>query len=174
MVKIKAGTERETLEQLRRLYAMHNPGIAFEYSFLDSDYQALYESENRVAILSKYFAAISIVISCLGLFGLAVFTAERKKKEIGIRKVLGSTVWRVVYLLTSEFFKTVFIAILIAFPVSYIIVRKWLDSFAYKIELTWWHFVGTGMLVLIVTGLTVGLQAVKAALTSPTKSLKDE
>jgi ABC-type antimicrobial peptide transport system permease subunit len=174
MVKIKAGSERETLEQLRRLYAVHNPGIAFEYSFLDSDYQALYESENRVAILSKYFAAISIVISCLGLFGLAVFTAERKKKEIGIRKVLGSSVSRIVYLLTSEFFRTVFIAILIAFPVSYIIAQKWLDSFAYKIELTWWHFAGTGMLVLIVTGLTVGLQAVKAALANPAKSLKDE
>ncbi|HEY5745785.1 MAG TPA: ABC transporter permease [Chryseolinea sp.] len=174
MVKIKAGSEQETLERLRRLYEVHHPGVAFEYSFLDSDYQSLYESENRVAALSKYFAGISIVISCLGLFGLAVFTAERKKKEIGIRKVLGSSVLRIVYLLSGEFFKTVFVSLLIAFPISYILTRKWLDSFAYKIELTWWHFVGTGILVLLVTGLTVGAQAVKAALANPTKSLKDE
>ena len=103
-----------------------------------------------------------------------MFTAERKKKEIGIRKVLGSSVFRIVYLLSGEFFKTVFVSLLVAFPISYILTRKWLDSFAYKIELSWWHFVGTGVLVLLVTGLTVGAQAIKAALANPTKSFKDE
>lgn len=174
MVKIKAGTERETLRRIQDSYATHSPGQAFEYSFLDTDYQSLYESENRVAILSKYFTAIAIIISCLGLFGLATFTAERRRKEIGIRKVLGSSVLSIVYLLSSEFFNTVLLSILIAFPISYIMTKKWLDSFAYRIELEWWYFIGTGILVLLLTWLTVGIHATKAALGNPTKSLKDE
>jgi putative ABC transport system permease protein len=174
MVKIKAGTERETLQRIQDIYATHNPGQAFEYSFLDTDYRSLYESENRVAILSKYFTVIAIIISCLGLFGLATFTAERRRKEIGIRKVLGSSVLSIVYLLSSEFFNTVLISILIAFPISYIMTKKWLDSFAYRIELEWWYFIGTGILVLLLTWLTVGIHATKAALANPTKSLKDE
>jgi len=174
MVKIKAGTERETLQRIQDIYATHNPGQTFEYSFIDTDYQSLYESENRVAILSKYFTAIAIIISCLGLFGLATFTAEKRRKEIGVRKVLGSSVLSIVYLLSSEFFSTVLISILIAFPISYVITKKWLDSFAYRIELEWWYFIGTGILVLLLTWLTVGIHATKAALANPTKSLKDE
>jgi ABC-type antimicrobial peptide transport system permease subunit len=174
MVKIKAGTERETLQRIQDIYATHNPGQTFEYSFIDTDYQSLYESENRVAVLSKYFTGIAIIISCLGLFGLATFTAERRRKEIGIRKVLGSSVLSIVYLLSSEFFSTVLLSILIAFPISYVMTKKWLDSFAYRIELEWWYFIGTGILVLLLTWLTVGIHATKAALANPTKSLKDE
>lgn len=174
MVRIEPGSERETIERLRSLYAKYNPGLAFEYSFLDDDYQKLYDSENRIAILSQYFAVIAVIISSLGLLGLAAFTTERRKKEIGIRKVLGSSVWRVAQLLSLEFLQTIMLSVLIAFPVGYLLVKNWLDSFAYRIELQWWYFLGTGVLVLTITMLTVGLQAIKAALTNPTQSLRNE
>ncbi len=174
MVRIRAGTERQTLRQIQNMYVAHHPGLPFEYAFLDADYQSLYAAENRVAVLSRYFAAIAIIVSCLGLFGLAAFTAERRRKEVGIRKVAGSGVWRIVYLLSGEFSKPVLLAIGIAFPLSYILTRNWLDSFVYRIELEWGYFIGTGILVLVVTWLTVGTHAVKAALLNPVKALKEE
>ena len=150
MVKIAAGKERETVQRIQEFYQQFNPGFAFDYRFLDQDYQAQYYAEERVASLSKYFAGLTILISCLGLFGLAAFTAERRLKEIGIRKVLGSSEGGIIYLLSADFTKIVITAIVIALPISYLLINKWLDGFAYKIPLEWWYFIGAGCIALFI------------------------
>ncbi len=174
MARIEAGREKETLAQLDAFYKKYNPGFPLDYTFLDDDYQALYASEQRVSTLSKYFAGLAILISCLGLFGLAAFTAQRRIKEIGIRKILGSSSLGIVRLLSGDFTRTVIIAIVIALPVSYTITSKWLSGFAYRIDLEWWFFAGAGVIALLVAWLTVGLQTLKAASVNPTECLKDE
>ena len=174
MVKIEAGKEKETLEGLRNFYETYNQGFIFDYRFLDDDYQALYVVEQRVSTLAEYFTGIAILISCLGLFGLAAFTTERRLKEIGIRKILGSSEFRIVHLLSGDFTKMVLLAILIALPLSYFIATWWLESFAYRIGLKWWFFMGAGSIALLIAWFTVGLQTVKAARINPTDCLKDE
>ena len=174
MARLTAGKEKETLASIQELYRKFNPDFPFEYKFVDDSYQSQYASEQRVATLSKYFAGLAILISCLGLFGLAAFTAERRLKEIGIRKVLGSSVFGIVYLLSSDFTKIVILAILFALPVSYLGAQYWLDSFAFKITLQWWYFIGAGLLALVIAWLTVGTQAIKAARVNPTQCLKNE
>jgi ABC-type antimicrobial peptide transport system permease subunit len=173
-VKIEAGKESEVIGKLSKVYEAYNPGFVLNYNFLDADYQALYAAEQRVSVLSRYFAGLAILISCLGLFGLATFTAERRRKEIGIRKVLGSTEMGIVYLLTGEFTKMVLVAVVIALPISYLLTKQWLDNFAFSIDLQWWYFVGAGLAALLIAWLTVGLQAVKAARINPIQSLRDE
>jgi putative ABC transport system permease protein len=174
MVKLAGGAEKETVAKLEQLYRKLNPGFSFDYKFLDSDYNAQYIAEQRVSILSRYFAGLAVLISCLGLFGLAAFTAERRLKEIGIRKVLGASEFGIVYLLSGDFTKIVFTAIVISLPVSYFFTSSWLDSFAFKISLEWWYFVGAGALSMIIAWLTVGTQSIKAARVNPVSCLKDE
>ena len=174
MVKVKAGAEQEAIETLQREFQKFNPGFVFNYKFIDEDFQALYAAEKRVSILSQYFAALAILISCLGLFGLASFTAERRNKEIGIRKILGSGEWGIVYLLSRDFTKIVFAAIVIALPLSYWMTRLWLDSFVFKITLSFWYFAGAGLIALGIAWLTVGGQAFKAARINPVRCLKEE
>jgi ABC-type antimicrobial peptide transport system permease subunit len=173
-VKIKAGRERETLERIQKFYEEYNQGLLFEFAFLDESYQALYAAEQRVAILSRYFATIAIIVSCLGLFALAAFTAERRRKEIGIRKVLGSSEWAIVRLLSTEFTKMVLTAIGIALPISYLLTRQWLDNFAFRIDLQWWYFAAAGLIALLIAWLTVGMQAAKAARVNPIQTLREE
>jgi ABC-type antimicrobial peptide transport system permease subunit len=174
MVKISGGQEKETLERIKRFYEDYNPGFTFDYQFLDDEYQRQYAAEQRVATLSRYFAGLAIVISCLGLFGLAAFTAERRIKEIGIRKALGSSVSNIFYLLTSDFTKLVVLSILIALPVSYMLVYSWLERFAFRIQLGAWFFIGAGLIALVIAWITVGSQAIKAARVNPAECLKDE
>lgn len=174
MVKIAVGTERATLERIGLFYKEFNQGLPLDYKFLDEDYQAQYAAEQRVAILSRYFAGVAVLISCLGLFGLAAFTAERRRKEIGVRKVLGASRFNIVYLLSSDFTKLVVVSISIALPLSYLIVKHWLQNFEYRIDLQWWYFVGAGLAALLVAWLTVSTQAVKAASVNPAQSLKEE
>jgi len=174
MAKIEAGKEKKTIENLEKLYARFNPGYSLDYRFLDTDYQAQYASEKRVSVLSRYFAGLAILISCLGLFGLAAFTAERRIKEIGIRKILGSSELGIVYLLSSEFTKIVLAAIVIALPASYLLSTYWLMSFEFKIELQGWYFLDAGLLALAIAWLTVGTQAIKAARVNPANSLRSE
>lgn len=172
--KIKSGTTQATLARIEKLHAEFLPGNNFDYSFLDQDYQAQYESEVRVATLSKYFAGLAIIISCLGLFGLAAFLAERRKKEIGIRKVLGSSVIGIVQLLSNDFTKTVLIAIAISVPASYLIASYWLANFADSIQLNLWFFILPSLLVLFIAWCTVSLQTVRAAQINPVICLKEE
>jgi putative ABC transport system permease protein len=174
MVKISAGKEKETIAALQHFYANYNPGYTLDYKFLDEDYQAQYVSENRVGLLSRYFAVLAILISCLGLFGLAAFTAERKLKEIGIRKVLGASELNIIYTLSKDFTIPVVVAIVIALPISYVLTKYWLNSFAYRIELQLWYFVAAGFLALFISWLTVSMQAIKAAHVDPIKCLKQD
>jgi len=174
MVRIEKGKEQETIARLERFYKEFNPGFPFAYRFLDEDYQQLYVSERRVATLSKYFAGLAILISCLGLFGLAAFTAERRVKEIGIRKILGSSNSAIVYLLSGEFTKMVVAAIAIALPTSWYLASEWLQGFAFHIDLEWWFFAGSGLVALVIAWLTVGLQTIKAARINPTECLRSE
>ncbi len=173
-IKIEQGREEETIQNLQTLYKQFNPGFAFDYAFLDHAYQSQYASEKRVASLSFWFAILTIMVSCLGLFGLAAFTAERRIKEIGIRKVLGATPAAIMYLLSIDFLKLVFISILIALPVSYYLTGEWLHNFAYAINLEIWFFIGAGVLAILIALMTVGSQAIKASLVNPTECLKDE
>lgn len=174
MVRIKAQKEKETIDALQRVYKDFNNGANLEYRFLDEDFQEQYVSENRISLLSRYFAALAVVISCLGLFGLASFTAERKLKEIGIRKVLGASEWGIIYSLSKDFIKPVLIAILIGLPVSYILTKQWLDTFAYRIDLQLWYFAGAGLISLLISWITVSMQAIKAGLKNPIECLRDE
>jgi putative ABC transport system permease protein len=174
MAKIDADGKRETINALQHFYVNFNPGFSFDYKFLDDDYQAQYAGEKRVAILSRYFAGLAIIISCLGLFGLATFTAERRLKEIGVRKVLGSSEWNIVYLLSVDFTKIVLISIVIALPLSYWISKKWLSNFAYNITLDAWYFVTAGVLALVIAWLTVAVQTIKASRVNPVVCLKTD
>ena len=135
---------------------------------MDDDYRALYDSENKVAVLSQYFAILAIIISCLGLFGLTAFTAQRREKEIGIRKILGASEFGILSLLSGDFTKMVVTASFIALPLSYFIVATWLKNFAYRIDLEWWFFIEVGLMALIIAWLTVGVQTLKAARINPT------
>lgn len=174
LVKLRGGSAEETIPLIRASYHEYNPGLPFEYTFLDEDYKLLYASEQRVAKLSRYFALVAILISCLGLFGLAAFTAERRIKEIGIRKVLGSSVLNIVILLSSDFTKIILLSIAIALPLSYLIAKDWLDNFAYHIKLELWYFASTAMVALLISWLTVGAQTIKSAMTNPVNNLRTE
>ncbi len=174
IARLEAGKEQETLAQLHSFYQTFNPGYSFDYRFVDADYQALYAAEQRVSTLSKYFAGLAILISCLGLFGLAAFTAERRMKEIGIRKILGASDFSIVRLLSGDFTRMVLVAIVIALPVSYLLAWQWLQGFAYSIPLQWWYFAGAGLTALLIAWFTVGLQTVKAARVNPADCLRDE
>ena len=174
MVKMSAAGQKETIAQLGKLFHERNPGLAFDYKFVDDDYQSLYVAEKRVSILSRYFAGIAILISCLGLFGLATFSAEKRTKEISIRKILGAGEFGIVQLLSNEFTRIVSIAILIAMPASWMIMHKWLENFAYKTTLSWWIFVLAGIMALGIAMLTVSWQSWRAATRNPVEALRYE
>jgi putative ABC transport system permease protein len=174
MVRIKGGQERETIARIQKFYEAYNPGFPFDFNFLDEAYQKQYLTETRVGILSRYFAGLAILISCLGLFGLATFTAQRRQKEIGIRKVVGASVTNITAMLSADFLKLVLIAVLIAFPVSWWAMTEWLQGFAYRIHIGADVFLVAGLSVLLITLLTISFQAIKAALANPVRSLKTE
>ncbi|PSL44699.1 FtsX-like permease family protein [Chitinophaga niastensis] len=174
MVRIKAGMERNTVEQLKRYYSEFLPGYTFDFTFMDDDYQALYASEMRVAALSRHFAVLAILISCLGLFGLTAFTAQKRQREIGIRKVLGATVSDVLIMLSGDFLKLVFFAVVIALPVAWWAMNKWLQGFSDRVTINWWLFIVPGMMALLLALITVSFQSIKVAITNPVKSLRVE
>jgi hypothetical protein len=173
-VKIAAGREQETIAALEKLYGQFNPGFSFSYRFLDEGYQQMYAAEKRIGVLSRYFAGLAILISCLGLFGLAAYTAQRRQKEIGVRKVVGASIGNVVVMLSRDFLKLVLIAVLIAFPLAWWATHQWLQGFAYHITPGAGMFLAAGVAMLAITCLTVGYQAIKAALANPVSSLRTE
>jgi ABC-type antimicrobial peptide transport system permease subunit len=174
MVRIKAGTENETIARLRRIYSQYSPGLPFEFRFLDEDYQALYAAERSVKMLSGYFSGVVVMIACLGLFGLSAFTVQKRYKEIGIRKVLGSRNVNIIFLLWKDFNKIIVLSFLIALPVSYMILKMWLDDFVYRIDLSVWYFLIAGILMFLITWLTVGLQTIRAIRIRPAEALRTE
>jgi len=174
VIRMEAGSEKETLAALSKFYLDYNPGFTFEYKFQDQEYAKMYAAEQRVATLSGYFASIAVLISCLGLFGLATFTAERRLKEIGIRKALGSSSTSIVMLLSGDFTKMVLLSVFIGIPVSYWLLSKWLERFAFHIELNAWYFIAAGLIALVIAWVTVAWQAIKAASVNPVKCLRTE
>lgn len=174
MIRLEAGKEKETIERLDDFYRKFNPGFTFDYQFQDQEYAKQYQAEQRVATLSGYFASIAIVISCLGLFGLATFTAERRLKEIGIRKALGSSSGNIVLLLSGDFTRMVLVSIGLGIPVSYFMLSMWLERFAFHIDLEVWYFVVTALIALLISWLTVASQAIRASRVNPVKCLRTE
>jgi putative ABC transport system permease protein len=174
MAKIAKGKELTTIAALQDFYKKYNPGYILDFKFLDANYQSQYVSEQRISQLSKYFAGLAILISCLGLFGLAAFNAEARTKEIGIRKVLGASIGNVAFLLSKDLFKLVIIAELIAFPLAWLAMLNWLNNFAYKVDLNLFVFVLTFFAIVLVTLLVVSFQALKAGIANPIKSLRTE
>ena len=174
LIRIEAGKTKEVIAGLEKLCKAMNPDFTYAYQFSDQEYAKLYKSEQVVSQLSNYFAFLAIFISCLGLFGLAMFTASQRTKEIGIRKVLGASVTNIVIQLSANFLAPVAIAMLVAFPVAWYLVNSWLQNFAYKIAVGWWIFAMTGFITLAIALLTVSYQSIKAALANPVKSLRSE
>jgi putative ABC transport system permease protein len=150
------------------------PDNPFEYSFLDEEFDALYRTDQTIGKVFTVFTFLSITVACLGLLGLAMYTAERRTKEIGIRKVLGASVQSLVGMLSKDFLKLVFIASVIAFPIAWWAMNKWLQDFAYPTTINWWIFALAGLATLIIALFTVSFQSIKSALMNPVKSLRSE
>jgi predicted permease len=174
MVRIKGTDQQQTIAAIQHLYESYNPGFPFTFNFLDEAYQKQYDTETRIAILSKYFAALAIIISCLGLFGLAAFTAQKRQKEIGVRKVVGASVVNIAGMLSKDFLRLVLISLLIAFPVSWWLMNSWLRGFAYRININAGVFLIAGISIVLMTVCTISYQSIKAALANPVKSLRTE
>jgi len=174
LVRLQSGAEKQTLDRIQRAYARFTNDIPFDYKFLDEDYRAQYASETRIGLLSRYFAGLAIIVSCLGLFGLASFAAQKRRKEIGIRKVVGASVRQVVLLLSVDFLKLVLIAVCVAFPLSWWGMNQWLDNFAYRVPLGAGIFLLAGAAIFLITLLTISFQSVRAALANPSDSLRTE
>lgn len=174
IANVSATNYSSILKSAESIWNRINKGTPFMYSFLDKDFQQNYEKDQRASGIVGYFTIIAIVIACLGLFGLSAFSAEQRTREIGIRKVLGASVSNVIALLSKEFIKLVLIAIVIASPIAWFAMNKWLQDFAFRITISWWMFVIAGIIAMVIALITVSFQAIKAALMNPTKSLRAE
>jgi putative ABC transport system permease protein len=162
------------MEQLQRTFNENLPNTAFDYEFLDKHVAQLYAAEEKMASTATLFSGLAIFIACLGLFGLAAFTADQRTKEIGVRKVLGASVTGITQLLSKDFLKLVLIAFVIAVPVAYWLMQKWLLDFAFRTEMDWWVFAFAGIAAVLIALITVSFQAIKAAIANPVKSLRSE
>lgn len=173
MVRLESNDQQASIAGISDVYEQFT-GQPLNYSFMDEDYQSLYASEQRASNLAKYFGTTAIFLSCLGLFGLAAFTAEKRKKEIGVRKVMGASLVSILTLVSKDFIALILVAILIAVPLAWYFANNWLKTYAYQTSLSWWIFAGSGMLLIIISLITVGYQAFKAASANPVNSLKSE
>ncbi|TWR31367.1 FtsX-like permease family protein [Mucilaginibacter pallidiroseus] len=173
-IKIKAGASKEAINFIKQTWEKLNPDNPFEYQFLDDHFAEVYRADSQVSKIVGILAALAIAISCLGLFGLASFSAEKRVKEIGVRKVLGASVQGIVVLLSGHFVKLVLISNIIAWPLAWYVMNKWLQDFAYRIEITWSTFSLVALLSVLIALLTISYQSVKAAITNPIKSLRSE
>lgn len=173
MVRISPQNQQETIASIDALFVKQT-AQPMDYSFMDEDYQSLYASEQRVSKLAKYFGVMAIFLSCLGLFGLAAFTAEKRKKEIGVRKVMGASTLGILTLVSQDFVKLILVSIVIAIPIAWYFANSWLESYAYQTNLSWLIFAGSGVLLVLIAMITIGFEAYKAATANPVNSLKSE
>ncbi len=164
----------DAVKKIKAVFEKYNSDQPFEYKFIDDDYAKKFDTEVKVGKLSNVFTLLAIIISCLGLFGLTSFVAEQRKKEIGVRKVLGASVFNVWNLLSKEFIALVIISFLISVPLSYYFMHKWLQNYTYRTTLSWWIFIAAGVGALMITLITVSFQSIKAAIANPVKSLRTE
>jgi len=173
-ISIQPNQVPKTIDFIKQKWNEFFPERVFEYTFLDSDINALYKDKENLSKIIEYFALIAILLSCSGLFSLASFLSMQRTKEIGIRKVLGASVSGILIMLSKDFVKLVLIAFVIATPLAWYLMSKWLENYAYKIDVSWWIFALAGVIVLLLTTLTIGFQSIKAAITNPVKSLRTE
>ena len=173
-VKIQAENMSNTINGVRNVWSKFSPEYPIEYKFMDENFEQMYNAEDKLKSLLGIFTAIAIFVGCLGLFGLAAYTAERRRKEVGIRKVLGASTQGIVLLLSKDFVKLVFISLLIASPIAWFVMQNWLQNFAYRINISWWIFAMAGMLAVIVAIVTISFQSIRAAMANPVKSLRTE
>jgi len=173
-IKIAGSNMSAALSTLEKTWRKYLPETPYEYTFLDENFEKLYENEQRQGTIFTVFACIAIFIACLGLFGLSAFSITQRIKEIGVRKVLGANVSTIVTLLSKDFLKLVLVAALIAFPVAWYAMHHWLQDFAYRISIQWWVFVLAAIAASLVALITVSFQAIKAAMANPVKSLRTE
>jgi len=174
-VRLKQGQNVErALAQIQTIMKKENPSYPFTYQFVDDQFNQMFLSEMLISKLSRVFAVLAIVISCLGLFGLAAYTAERRTKEIGIRKVLGASVSGIAALLSKDFLQLVAISCLVAFPIAWWMMHKWLQDYDYRITISWWVFLMAAVMALLIALITISFQSVKTALMNPVKSLRSE
>src|SRR5690606_8536338 len=173
-VKASAGKTAEAVASVERLWKQYNPEYEFQYEFLDARFDELYKSDIRAGKLLNIFACIAILLSCLGLFGLVTITAESKIKEIGIRKTLGATILDIMLLVSKNLIALVSLSIVIAFPLAYWLMKRWLNNYAYHTDISLWVFVGTGLLVAIIALLTIYNKALKAARNNPVNAIRTE
>ncbi|MBC5775560.1 ABC transporter permease [Pontibacter sp. KCTC 32443] len=174
LARIAQGKTTEALAKMERVLKKHNPAFPFEYHFIDDDYEQIYKTEAIIGQLTKYFAGIAIFISCLGLFGLALFTAEQRTKEIGIRKVMGASVSSIVFMLSKDFLKLVLVANVIALPLGWYLMNGWLQDYADRTELSWWVFAIACISTFIIAMVTLSFHAIKTAIANPITSLRTE
>ncbi|MFD3003283.1 ABC transporter permease [Pontibacter toksunensis] len=172
--RIAPGSTTAAVAAVEEVVKRQNPAFPFEYHFLDEDFEMMYKSEAVMGQLTTYFAGVAIFISCLGLFGLALFTAEQRTKEIGIRKVLGASITSIVYMLSKDFLRLVLIANLIALPLSWYLMDNWLNDYAFRTELSWWIFAAAFLSTIVIAMVTLSFHAVKTAVTNPVTSLRTE
>ena len=173
-VKTTAAEASKAIAAAEVQYNRYNADLPFSYAFMDETFTNLYQAEQRTSMLFNVFAAIAIIISCLGLFGLSAYMAQLRTREIGVRKVLGASVTGIVQMLAGDFIKLVCISILVAVPVSWYVMNKWLQDFAYKINIGWLQFLSAGAIVVFIALITISFQAIKAAIANPVKSLRSE
>src|SRR5436190_1878112 len=173
-IKITPGDLPGTIAQIKKKYEAFFPGNLFDYTFLDDRFNRQYENDRLFSKAFGIFAALAIFVACLGLFGLAMFSTVQRTKEIGVRKVLGASVPNILFLVSKDFVKLVLIASLIAFPVAWWVMNKWLQDFTYRISINWWIFLLAGAAAMVVALVTVSFQAIKAAIANPVKSLRTE
>jgi putative ABC transport system permease protein len=173
-VKVRPENTAGTIRSIEKIWKEMSPAYPFNYSFLDERFDQIYRTEQRMGKIFMVFTLITIFVACLGLFGLASFTAEQRTKEIGIRKVLGASVPNVVLLLSRQFTKWVLLANVIAWPVAFLVMRSWLQNFAYRIDMGVWVFVLSGVIAIGIAILSVSAKALKAATANPVRSLRYE
>ncbi len=164
----------QAIAKVEQIIKSNNPGYPFNYIFVDDEFNRQFKSEMLIGRLSRIFALLAIIITCLGLFGLAAYTAERRTKEIGIRKVLGASVSNITGLLSKDFLKLVLIAVIVAIPIAWWAMNDWLQDFAYRVHIAWWIFLAAGIVALLIALITVSFQSIKAAIANPVKSLRTE
>ena len=177
ILNYKLNPSRTVAEDMRlaeSVFKKYNSSYPFEYYFVDEEYAAKFDNEKRSGSFAALFAGLAIFISCLGLFGLASYMAENRIKEIGVRKVLGASVTNITTLLSKDFLKPVLLSFLIASPLGWLAMSKWLQSYAYRIDISWWIFGMAGVLSILIALLTVSIQSVRAAMENPVKSLRSE
>jgi len=174
IVRAKTSDMAGLIASAKKEWTKLSSGEPFTYALLDDLYNKTYVADQKVGDVLEVFTLLTIFVACLGLFGLVTFTAEQKFKEIGIRKVLGSTVSQVVILLTKDLIKLVLISFFVAFPLGYYLMKWWLQDFAYRIEIQWWFFAAAGMITLLIAFITMSLKTVRSALVNPVDSIRDE